>query len=217
MDLTLTPAQLELQARARAFVRDVLQPREVEFERAGGRVPRDWGDPIRRAAIEARLHGGSLPGRGRRAGLVGRSSRSSSTSSSASRPAACGRTSRAPTTSLLHADAGAAPSLPRAVACAASARGATRSPRTAPAPMRGPCAPPPSATRATGRVPPQRREVVRDRPRRHRLHDLPLPRRRRRRTPADALPGRLRHARRRASSTTPTTPTRSPTATRSSC
>ena len=61
MDLTLTDTQLELQARARAFVRDVLQPREVEFERANGRVPRDWGDPIRRAAIENRLHGGSLP------------------------------------------------------------------------------------------------------------------------------------------------------------
>jgi acyl-CoA dehydrogenase len=61
VDLTLTPAQLELQGRARAFVRDVLQPREVEFERAGGRMPRNWGDPIRRAAIDARLHGGSLP------------------------------------------------------------------------------------------------------------------------------------------------------------
>ncbi len=61
MDLTLTPAQLELQARARAFVRDVLQPREIEFERAGGHVPRDWGAPIRRASIEARLHGGSFP------------------------------------------------------------------------------------------------------------------------------------------------------------
>ena len=61
MDLTLTPAQLELQARARAFVRDVLQPREVEFEQAGGRCLREWGAPIRRAAIEARLHGGSFP------------------------------------------------------------------------------------------------------------------------------------------------------------
>ena len=61
MDLSLTPAQQELQARARAFVRDVLQPRETEFERANGRVPRDWGNPIRRAAIDARLHGGSLP------------------------------------------------------------------------------------------------------------------------------------------------------------
>jgi alkylation response protein AidB-like acyl-CoA dehydrogenase len=61
VDLNLTPAQLDLQARARAFVREVLQPREVEFERAGGRVPRDWGNPIRKAAIGARLHGGSLP------------------------------------------------------------------------------------------------------------------------------------------------------------
>jgi acyl-CoA dehydrogenase len=61
MDLTLTTAQLELQDRARTFVRDVLQPREVEFERANGRVQRDWGTPIRRAAIAARLHGGSLP------------------------------------------------------------------------------------------------------------------------------------------------------------
>jgi acyl-CoA dehydrogenase len=61
MDLTLSPEQLELQARARMFVRDVLQPLEVEFERAGGRVPSDWGTPIRRAAIEARLQGGSLP------------------------------------------------------------------------------------------------------------------------------------------------------------
>lgn len=61
MDFSLTPEQLELQARARAFVLDVLRPREVEFERAGGRVPRGWGRPIREAAIEARLHGGSLP------------------------------------------------------------------------------------------------------------------------------------------------------------
>jgi alkylation response protein AidB-like acyl-CoA dehydrogenase len=61
MDLTLTPAQLELQARARAFVHDELQPREAEFEAAGGRVTRGWGNPIRQAAIRARLHGGSLP------------------------------------------------------------------------------------------------------------------------------------------------------------
>ena len=61
MDLTLTPAQLELQARARRFVEEELQPREVEFERASGRVPRDWRDPIGRAAIAARLQGGSLP------------------------------------------------------------------------------------------------------------------------------------------------------------
>jgi alkylation response protein AidB-like acyl-CoA dehydrogenase len=61
MDLSLTAEQHGLQARARTFVREVLQPREEEFERAGGRVARDWGNPIRRAAIAARLHGGSLP------------------------------------------------------------------------------------------------------------------------------------------------------------
>jgi acyl-CoA dehydrogenase len=61
MDLSLTPAQLELQARARAFVRDELQPREADFERTNGRVPREWGRPIREAAIAARLQGGSLP------------------------------------------------------------------------------------------------------------------------------------------------------------
>jgi alkylation response protein AidB-like acyl-CoA dehydrogenase len=61
MDFSLSPEQLELQARAREFVRDVLQPREVEFERVGGHVPRGWGTPIREAAIEARLQGGSLP------------------------------------------------------------------------------------------------------------------------------------------------------------
>ena len=61
MDFTLSAQQIELQARTRAFVRDVLQPREAEFERANGLVSRDWGDAIRVAAIEARLHGGSLP------------------------------------------------------------------------------------------------------------------------------------------------------------
>ena len=61
MDFSLSPGQLELQARAREFVLEVLQPREAEFERAGGRVPRGWGRPIREAAIEARLQGGSLP------------------------------------------------------------------------------------------------------------------------------------------------------------
>jgi alkylation response protein AidB-like acyl-CoA dehydrogenase len=61
VDLTLSPAQVELQRRARAFVQEVLQPREVEFEGAGGRMLREWGAPIRAAAIEARLNGGSLP------------------------------------------------------------------------------------------------------------------------------------------------------------
>ncbi len=61
MDLTLSAAELELQARARAYVRDVLQPLEVEFERAGGHLPPEQGRELRRAAIAANLHGGSLP------------------------------------------------------------------------------------------------------------------------------------------------------------
>jgi alkylation response protein AidB-like acyl-CoA dehydrogenase len=61
MDLTLSPVERELQARVRAFVTTVLQPLELEFERAGGRLPRQAGNDLRRAAIEAGLHGGSLP------------------------------------------------------------------------------------------------------------------------------------------------------------
>jgi acyl-CoA dehydrogenase len=61
VDLTLSPAQLELQARARAYVVEVLQPRELEFERAGGRLTAPVRDELKRAAIDARLHGGSFP------------------------------------------------------------------------------------------------------------------------------------------------------------
>jgi acyl-CoA dehydrogenase len=61
VDLTLSAAQLELQGRARAYVVDVLQPLEAEFERAGGRLPAETREELKRAAIDARLHGGSLP------------------------------------------------------------------------------------------------------------------------------------------------------------
>jgi alkylation response protein AidB-like acyl-CoA dehydrogenase len=61
MDLALSPAQLELGARARAYVVDHLQPLEGEFERAGGRLPAETRDALKRAAIDARLHGGSFP------------------------------------------------------------------------------------------------------------------------------------------------------------
>jgi alkylation response protein AidB-like acyl-CoA dehydrogenase len=50
-----------LRERARRYVREVLQPLEDEFERAGGRLSRRQGSDLRRAAIDARLHGGSLP------------------------------------------------------------------------------------------------------------------------------------------------------------
>ena len=61
MDLTLTPAQLELRSRARAYVLDHLQPIEQEFERAGGRLPAAIRDTLKQAAIEAGLQGGSFP------------------------------------------------------------------------------------------------------------------------------------------------------------
>ena len=56
--LELTAAQRELQERARRFVEDVLMPREEMAERAGGVLPPAEVDVIRRAAVDARLHGG---------------------------------------------------------------------------------------------------------------------------------------------------------------
>jgi alkylation response protein AidB-like acyl-CoA dehydrogenase len=61
MDAGLDPALLELRARARGYVVDVLQPLEAEFERSGGRLPAAMRDELKRAAMDARLHGGSLP------------------------------------------------------------------------------------------------------------------------------------------------------------
>ena len=61
VDLSLSPAQHELQARAHAYVVDHLQPLEQVFERAGGRLPAATRDELKRAAIEAGLHGGSFP------------------------------------------------------------------------------------------------------------------------------------------------------------
>jgi acyl-CoA dehydrogenase len=60
MDLTLTPAQSELRARARAYVVDALQPLEAEFERNRGLLPDDALRALKRRAIELNLHGGSL-------------------------------------------------------------------------------------------------------------------------------------------------------------
>ncbi len=55
---TLTREQAELQARARAFVEEVLMPLEVEAERARGRLPAERIAEIRHAAIDRRLGGG---------------------------------------------------------------------------------------------------------------------------------------------------------------
>ena len=61
MDLTLSPDQVALQERARRFAREVLQPLEVGFETAGGRIDPDVEREIKRKAIDANLHGGSFP------------------------------------------------------------------------------------------------------------------------------------------------------------
>jgi acyl-CoA dehydrogenase len=61
VDLGLTPDQRELQARARAFIRDVLQPLENDFEAAGGVLDPAVVRDIKERAIAARLHGGSFP------------------------------------------------------------------------------------------------------------------------------------------------------------
>ncbi len=61
MDLSLTAAQAELRERARAYVLDVLQPLEVAFERDHGSLPDEAVGEAKRRAIEANLHGGSLP------------------------------------------------------------------------------------------------------------------------------------------------------------
>jgi alkylation response protein AidB-like acyl-CoA dehydrogenase len=61
VDLALTPAQERLRETARRFVVEVLQPHEIDFERAGGKLPPGVGTDLRRAAIEAGLAGGELP------------------------------------------------------------------------------------------------------------------------------------------------------------
>jgi acyl-CoA dehydrogenase len=61
MDFALTPGLKELRERARRYTQDVLQPHEAQFEHDHGVLPKAVGDTFRRAAIEARLHAGSLP------------------------------------------------------------------------------------------------------------------------------------------------------------
>jgi alkylation response protein AidB-like acyl-CoA dehydrogenase len=54
----LTSEQLELRERARRFVDEVLIPNEELAERAGGRIPDELKQRIRRESIDARLSGG---------------------------------------------------------------------------------------------------------------------------------------------------------------
>jgi alkylation response protein AidB-like acyl-CoA dehydrogenase len=61
MDLSLTPRQQELRARAAAYAHDVLRPLELDFEKANGRLDPDVEREAKARAIEARIHGGNLP------------------------------------------------------------------------------------------------------------------------------------------------------------
>jgi acyl-CoA dehydrogenase len=54
----LTPEQLDLRERARAFVEEVLIPNEELAERSGGKIPDELKQRIKREAIDARLSGG---------------------------------------------------------------------------------------------------------------------------------------------------------------
>src|SRR6476659_6118654 len=56
--LSARPEHAELQARARAFVEEVLIPLEVPAERAHGRLPAETVAEIRREALARRLSGG---------------------------------------------------------------------------------------------------------------------------------------------------------------
>jgi acyl-CoA dehydrogenase len=53
-----SPRALEVQARARRFVEDVLMPLEEEAERRGGRLPAETIADVKREAIAAQLAGG---------------------------------------------------------------------------------------------------------------------------------------------------------------
>ena len=53
-----TPEQLELQERARRFVDEVLIPNEELAEAAGGDIPDELHERIRRESVEAGLSGG---------------------------------------------------------------------------------------------------------------------------------------------------------------
>src|SRR3954465_12553860 len=53
-----TPEQLDLRERARSFVEEILIPNEELAERAGGKIPDEPKQRIKRGAVDARLSGG---------------------------------------------------------------------------------------------------------------------------------------------------------------
>src|SRR5438874_6001792 len=61
MDFALGPGLTDLRDRARRYVQEELQPRELAFERAGGHLPAEDARDLRQKAIAAGLAGGPLP------------------------------------------------------------------------------------------------------------------------------------------------------------
>ena len=159
-------------------------------------LPDDTVRELKRLAIEARLHGGSLPVVGRRPGLDG--------DGAGPRPRAAGPGDGRPVelhpggvqrARPLHARAASAVPRPEP---ARRAQRELRDHRARPGVRRADPRLDGGPRPGHRGVRPQRGEVVRHRSVGHGLHDLPLPRDRRRRAAADAVPRRLRHARRRA-------------------
>ncbi|HEY6525503.1 MAG TPA: acyl-CoA dehydrogenase family protein, partial [Solirubrobacteraceae bacterium] len=57
----LSDEHVALQQRAREYVERVLRPLELTAEAAGGRLPEETVEHIKREAIAARLQGGRVP------------------------------------------------------------------------------------------------------------------------------------------------------------
>ena len=208
----LSDEQLALQQRAREFVEHVLCPLELEAEAPGGRLPErdrradqargDRGAPARRAG----------PGRARRPGLVDarvvprqRAVRPRHQRPALARPERLQRVGRGQ------------PRADRALRGAGAARRGRRRLRGHRGRGRlGSQRDRDDRGRHRRRLADQRREVVRDLRRRRPRADRDGQRRRRRRPAADAVPGRARGARASSSSTTRSTRTTIPTATRRS-
>ena len=204
----LTPEQLELQQRARAFVEDVLFPLEEEAERSGGRCPTTWSPAsARRRSLRASTAAATRPSTAARAGRC--SSGSSSTSSSGAPPTACTGTCPSAYNVLTQATPEQIDRYLRPPCAARAATPPTRSPRRRPARTRRASPPRPSAPSGGWVI--ERREVVRHLRRRGQRADRDGQRDRGRREAAHAVPGRA--GRRPASRSSTTRPSRTTTRT----
>ena len=61
MDFTLSPELLQLRARTRALVDDVLQPAELEAESSGGRLSAETHARIKQGVLDSGLNANNIP------------------------------------------------------------------------------------------------------------------------------------------------------------